>query len=150
MANHSHSDVEINDTHHVIPLSVYNKVFAALFVLFILTVAAAYVDLTKYWEPLNIIVAMTIAVAKALLIILYFMHVRFSSKLTQLFAMAAFIWLGILFLFTMGDYFSRPMLPDPQDFITVVKDPELVREGLQVKEPAKVGERLPAQSHAEH
>jgi cytochrome c oxidase subunit 4 len=119
MASHSSNGVEVNDTHHVIPLSVYYRVFAALFVLFFLTVIAAYFDLSRYWGPLNIIVAMTIAVLKAVLIVLYFMHLRYSSRLTQLFAVAAFIWLAIMFTFTLGDYFSRPWIPDPGNFISV-------------------------------
>lgn len=150
MAKHAHDGVEVNDTHHVIPVGVYYKVFSALFVLFILTWAAAYVDLSQYWEPLNVIVAMTIAVMKALLIILYFMHVRFSSRLTQLFAMSAFIWLTLLFAFTFGDYFSRPMVPDPANFQNVIKDPDQIRQSLQLKSPPAEGAEVPGMHESEH
>lgn len=93
--------------HHVIPLRTYFIVFAALFVLFILTVAVAFVDL----GVLNFVVAMTIAITKAVLIILYFMHVRYSSRMTRVFAGAAFIWLIWMLLATLADYISRPWLP---------------------------------------
>lgn len=95
--------------HHIISQKTYALIFAALFVLLVLTVAASYVDI----GILNIVIAMTIAVAKAVLIILYFMHVRYSSRLTWVFAVAAFFWLGILLGLTMTDYISRPWLPVP-------------------------------------
>ena len=86
-------------------------------VLFVLTVAAALIDFAHVmgpqWAWLNIVIAMTIAIIKAVVIILYFMHVKYSSRLTQVFAVAAFVWLGILFLFGLTDWFSRPYLPDP-------------------------------------
>lgn len=93
--------------HHIIPVATYLRVFAALFVLFILTVAVAFVHL----GPLNFVVAITIAVIKAVLIILYFMHVRYSSRMTWVFAGAAFIWLALLLSLTMADYLSRSWLP---------------------------------------
>lgn len=112
------SEIEVHNTHHVISLSVYYRVFAILMVLFVLTVAAALVDFAHLigpqWAWLNIVIAMTIAIIKAVVIILYFMHVKYSSRLTQVFAVAAFVWLGILFLFGLTDWFSRPMLPDPE------------------------------------
>jgi cytochrome c oxidase subunit 4 len=95
--------------HHIIPKRTYYLVFATLLVLLILTVLAGLIDL----GVLNIIIAMTIAVTKAVLIILYFMHVRYSSRLTWVFAGAAFLWLSILLGLTMSDYISRPWLPFP-------------------------------------
>ena len=89
--------------HVVVPIGLYLKVFAALMVLLILTLAAAAIDL----GPFNIVIAMTIAVAKALLVVLYFMHLRWSTKLVQLFAGAALYWLAILFVLTLNDYMSR-------------------------------------------
>ena len=67
------------------------------------TVAIAYIHLGK----LNVIAALTIAVIKAALIILYFMHVRYSPRLTWVFAAGGFFWLTILIVLTMGDVVSR-------------------------------------------
>jgi cytochrome c oxidase subunit 4 len=87
----------------IVPKKIYYRTGAALLLLFILTVAAAYVEM----GPFNIVVAMTIAVVKATLVVLYFMHVRYQSRLTWIFASAGFIWLLILFALTLGDYFTR-------------------------------------------
>ncbi len=91
----------MNATHNT--TRIYWRVFAALMLLLMATVAVAYVDL----GPLSAAVALTIAVVKALLVILYFMHVRYSSRLTWLFAGTGFIWLAILALLTLSDYLSR-------------------------------------------
>jgi cytochrome c oxidase subunit IV len=101
------------EAHHIVPLSVYYRVFAALMVLLVITLFAAYFDLAYIWGPLNIVIAMTIAVVKAVLIVLYFMHVRYSSKITWFFAGASVIWLIILFTFALCDYFSRGWMPGP-------------------------------------
>ncbi|HEY3283777.1 MAG TPA: cytochrome C oxidase subunit IV family protein [Armatimonadota bacterium] len=93
--------------HHIVPLAVYYRVFAALMVLLVLTLFAATFDL----GPLNVVIALTIACAKALLVVLYFMHVRYSHKLVWVFGGAAILWLGILFAYTIGDYISRGWLP---------------------------------------
>jgi cytochrome c oxidase subunit IV len=87
----------------IIPKKTYLWVAAMLFVLLVLTIAMAYVDL----GPFNIIVAMTIAIVKAVLVVLFFMHVRYSSKVTWVFASAGFFWLLILFILTMSDYATR-------------------------------------------
>lgn len=96
--------------HHIVPVSTYVKVILWLMVLLIITLVAAMFDfaaMSPVLAPLNIIIAMTIAIVKAVLIILYFMHVRYSSKLVMVFAFAAFFWVLILFVFTLTDYFSR-------------------------------------------
>lgn len=90
---------------HAIPRKHYYNVFGWLIVLLVLTVGAAYVDTGHHW--INNVVAMTIAVAKMMLIILIFMHVRWSSKLTWVFVGGGFFWLLILFVFTLSDVFSR-------------------------------------------
>jgi cytochrome c oxidase subunit 4 len=79
-------------------------------VLLVITLAAAAIDL----GPWNIVIAMTIAVVKAALVVLYFMHVRYSSSLVQFFAGATFFWLLILFVLTLSDYFSRNWAAVPQ------------------------------------
>lgn len=86
-------------------------VFAALMLLLIATVVAAQFDL----GPLSVAIALAIAATKALLIILYFMHVRFSERLAWVFAAGGFIWLGILIGLMLTDYISRGWfgLPPP-------------------------------------
>ena len=88
---------------HVAPKSLYYTIFAALMIGTILTVVVAMYDL----GPLNNVVMLTIACAKALLVILFFMHVRWSSRLTMVVAASGFFWLLILFSITMADYMSR-------------------------------------------
>jgi cytochrome c oxidase subunit IV len=92
---------------HVAPKSMYYMVFGALIVGTILTVAAAKVDM----GPLNNIVMLAIACTKASLVILFFMHVRWSSRLTWVVAMSGFFWLLILFGVGMSDYMSRGWVP---------------------------------------
>ncbi len=87
----------------IVPTKIYYRVALALLALFILTVAVAYVDLG--W--LNIYIAVTIALIKATLVVLYFMHVRYHTRLTWIFASAGFIWLLILFALTLSDYATR-------------------------------------------
>jgi cytochrome c oxidase subunit 4 len=88
---------------HVAPKRMYYMVFLALVVGTVLTVAAAKVDM----GPLNNVVMLTIACTKATLVVLFFMHVRWSSRLTWVVAMSGFFWLLILFVLGMSDYMSR-------------------------------------------
>ncbi|MBI4472623.1 MAG: cytochrome C oxidase subunit IV family protein [Acidobacteria bacterium] len=88
---------------HIVPTRIYYGVFAALMVLLVVTVGVAYVHLGYF----NVVAAMTIAVIKAVLIILYFMHVRYSPRLIWIFVGAGFFWLGILFVLTANDYLTR-------------------------------------------
>jgi cytochrome c oxidase subunit 4 len=92
---------------HVAPLSLYYKVFLALIVGTILTVVVASLDL----GALNNVVMLTIACGKALLVILFFMHVWWNARLTWVFAASGFFWLLILFVITMSDYMSRGWVP---------------------------------------
>jgi cytochrome c oxidase subunit 4 len=83
----------------------YFVVFAALVLLLVATVAVAEVDLGRLSFPL----AAAIASLKALLILAYFMHVRYSPPLVWLIAGAGCFWLAILFGLTLSDYFTRGM-----------------------------------------
>jgi cytochrome c oxidase subunit 4 len=67
------------------------------------TVGAALADL----GPLNIILALVIATSKATLVVLYFMHARYSPRRTQLVVIAGIFWLAILLVMTMADYLTR-------------------------------------------
>jgi cytochrome c oxidase subunit 4 len=94
--------------HHV-PKRTYFVVFGALMVLTVLTVAVAFRDLGS----LNVLVALAVAGAKATMVVLFFMHVKYSSRLTQLVVIAALAWLAILFGITMTDYLTRGWLMAP-------------------------------------
>lgn len=99
-----------HDTHsHIVPVKVYLLVYVALLVLLVATVGAAY--LPGHHTLLNNVIALTIAVVKAVLVMLYFMHVRYSTRLTWLWASAGFFWLVIMFILTLGDYFTRHWVP---------------------------------------
>jgi cytochrome c oxidase subunit IV len=92
---------------HVAPKSLYYIVFAALLVGTGLTVLAAEVDL----GILNNVVMLLIACTKATLVILFFMHVRWGTRLTWLVVASGFFWLIIMFGMTMTDYYSRGWVP---------------------------------------
>lgn len=97
-------------THLVVPVRVYVGVFLALIALTALTVTVSKFELGEF----NFIAAMTIAVTKGLLVVLFFMHVKGSSAMTKLFAGAGFFWMAILIIGTLHDYFSRGWLPPGQ------------------------------------
>jgi cytochrome c oxidase subunit 4 len=79
------------------------RVFVALIVLLLLTIAGSYLPLGLF----GLAVALGIAGAKALLILLFFMQVRYKSGLTKVFVGTGFFWLAILFTLTLADYLSR-------------------------------------------
>jgi cytochrome c oxidase subunit 4 len=87
----------------------YYLVFVALLALLGLTIGATYVDL----GPLNAVIAITIAVTKALLVILFFMHARRSDYLVWIYLGIGVGWFFILVALTMGDYLTRGTLPPP-------------------------------------
>lgn len=91
---------------HIVQPKLYYQIFGALMVLTALTVGVAFIN----FGPLNDVVAMGIAVTKAVLVILYFMHVRYSTKLVWVIVVAGFFWLGIMFVLTSADYLSRGMV----------------------------------------
>jgi cytochrome c oxidase subunit 4 len=96
-------------TEHIDSLKTYTLIFAALLILTAVTSSAAYFDL----EPFNIVVALAIAVVKMLLVALFFMHVRYSSRLTKVVVGGGLLWLGILLLLSMSDFVSRGWLGVP-------------------------------------
>ena len=93
---------------HIVSKSVYGAIFGALMVFTALTVFAAFIDLDHIFSGANTVVALTIAVIKATLVVLYFMHVRYSSRLIWVIVIAGFFWLAIMFVFTIADYMTRP------------------------------------------
>jgi cytochrome c oxidase subunit IV len=92
--------------HHITPISVYLKTYVILMVLMVATVLVAPVHL----GPLNNVVAMAIAVTKAALVVLFFMQVKYGTRLTWLWAALGFIWFLLLFGI-LSDYVSRGWVP---------------------------------------
>ena len=96
-------------THHIMPVRTLVQIFVILLVLLFATVGGAYLPL----GPLHFPVAMTIAAAKAVLIVLFFMHLLYSHRLMMVVVVAAFLWLAIMLALTLSDYASRGWLDVP-------------------------------------
>jgi len=88
----------------VVSPRIYYRVFAILLACTVLTWWVSRLHLSS---PLGGIVALTIAMGKALLVVLFFMHLKYSPKLTWAVALGSVFWLGILIALTMGDYVTR-------------------------------------------
>jgi cytochrome c oxidase subunit 4 len=105
---------------HKDPLLSYLSVFVALMALLGLTLLAYRIPFESYHFPgtkidlsfMNTAVALTIASIKAILVMLVFMHLRHSTKLTWIIAASGFLWLGIMMSFTFADYLSRNAIPE--------------------------------------
>ena|SRR2546422_3578033 len=93
---------------HIVSVRLYFVIFLALL---IGTVLTAWVSFFNFPGPLNAIVALTIAVIKATLVVLFFMHMRYSSRLIWVVFGAALFWLAIMFALTFSDYSTRTWLP---------------------------------------
>jgi cytochrome c oxidase subunit 4 len=92
---------------HIVSPKVYIAVLTALLVGTVLTVQAAKVDL----GPWNIVLALAIAVTKMTLVILFFMHGKYSSRRTKLVIVSGFFWLAIMLALTLADYTTRHAEP---------------------------------------
>ncbi|QDU35045.1 hypothetical protein KS4_31220 [Poriferisphaera corsica] len=125
MSHSAHSDDHV----HAVPLRILFAVFAALIILTFLTVGVTKVDL----GGLNIWIALGVAVAKAILVALYFMHLRWDSPYNSLILAVAFVFVGIFIGFALKDsleyqkYVERPALLDrlqPQTIQDIPKLPD--------------------------
>ena len=94
---------------HVTPKRTYFAIWAVLLVLTYATVAVSRYDLGR----LNTVAALIIAVAKALLVVLFFMHIRYSTRLTKLVVVGGFMWLALLIGMTMVDEVTRAWIQIP-------------------------------------
>src|SRR5437667_5685632 len=94
---------------HVDSVKTYLLVFTGLIFLTLLTTSVAFVDLGSF----SVVAALGIATCKMLLVALWFMHVRHSSRLTKLVLVGALLWLAILLVFTMADVMTRGALGVP-------------------------------------
>jgi cytochrome c oxidase subunit IV len=89
---------------HIVSSKLYVGIWAALMCLTVITATVAFVDL----GPLNTVVALVIATLKALLVVLFFMHVKYASeKLTKMVIVAALFWLMLLLFLSLADYTTR-------------------------------------------
>jgi cytochrome c oxidase subunit 4 len=89
--------------HHGPTIGVYLAIFAALLVGTGLTVWAAFVDMGVF----NNVAMLGIAITKATLVVLFFMHVRYGPRLVWVLSAAGVAWLGVLLAFTIADYVTR-------------------------------------------
>jgi cytochrome c oxidase subunit 4 len=89
--------------HHVASIQFSLVIFGVLLALLLATIAAAYVPL----GPLHFAVAMGISIAKAVLIALYFMHLKFSHRFMTVVFAASLLWLGIMIALTLSDTLTR-------------------------------------------
>ena len=109
MSEHHYSDDPMNitnpehDEHHIVTPVQYSMVFAALLVGTGLTVIAAYFDM----GVLNPMVALAIACTKAVIVILFFMHVKYQSRLIKMTVASGFFTFAVLIVMTLSDYISR-------------------------------------------
>jgi cytochrome c oxidase subunit IV len=97
-------------TDHILPKKVYILVFAILIAFTTLTTGVAYIDL----GPFNTVVALAIAVCKASLVVLFFMHMKYNPGMTRIVLAAALGWLAILLALTLSDVNTRHWLPVPE------------------------------------
>ena len=103
---HDHEKTEARGhaaPHHTTTLLMYFGVFFALMILTAVTVWISRVDLGAF----NTAVALAVAIVKAALVILFFMHVIHSTRLTWVVVLGSFLWLGVLFVLTFSDYITR-------------------------------------------
>ena len=88
---------------HIVPKKTYYAIFAALMVLTAVTVWISSIDL----GALNTVAALAIAGTKAVLVVMFFMHVKYSTRLTTVAVIGGIYWLGILLALTLSDYLTR-------------------------------------------
>ena len=99
---------------HIAATKIYYRVFGILIALTALTTGAAFIDMGRW----NVVVALIIAAIKASLVGLFFMHIKYSSHLVRLIAVAGLFWLAILISLCMGDYLTRSWIPAPSPWET--------------------------------
>ncbi len=106
-AHHDKDNHEHPQEHHVVGLPIYLGVFGVLVFGTILTYFTALFDLDWIFPGANTLLALIIAFTKMMCVVLFFMHVYWSSRLIWMTAIAGFFWLAIMFSFTMQDYLTR-------------------------------------------
>lgn len=121
--SHDHSAMASQDRghieHHIVGIPTYLGVFFGLMLLTALTVWVAFLDLGSFsW--LHTPLALIIASVKAFIVLWWFMHVKYSVRLTWVFIASGILWLGILLAITIGDYVGRSWEPAPEGWQAAV------------------------------
>lgn len=101
---------------HIVPIGVYVAVFVALMCLTALTTGVAYIDLGAF----NTVAALAIAVIKMLLVVLFFMHVKYATGLTRIVIICGFFWLGIMITLSLSDELTRGWEINPAGWTSVI------------------------------
>jgi cytochrome c oxidase subunit IV len=96
--------------HHIVPIPIYVAIFVTLLIMTGVTAWVAYFD----FGAMNIVIALAIAAFKASLVVLFFMHVKYANKLTQLASVLGFVWLAILIGMTTSGIFTRDWVGSDQ------------------------------------
>ena len=113
---------------HIVPVKNYVAVFVSLLILTALTTKVAYIDLGQtaigktHEIDWNTVAALAIAVVKMLLVVLFFMHVKYSPGLTRLVIAAGFFWLAIMIALTLSDELARGWTGTPQPWSLLLAD----------------------------
>jgi cytochrome c oxidase subunit 4 len=124
---------------HIVSKKIYFAVFGALMVGTILTYVVALRDMDSILFPgANTAIALIIAFFKASLVVLFFMHVKYSSKLIGVYVLSGIFWLGIMFLLTMMDFTTRPVVVNEQPRPAAVQPAESGGHG-ETAAPAEHG-----------
>ena len=106
---------------HVVSVKIYLLIFFTLLALTATTIGVAYVDMGGH---LNTVVAISIAVFKAMLVVLYFMHLKYSGHLLKIVAASGLLWLVILLSLTMSDYLTRDWIQPPTGWTQTAPAPQ--------------------------
>jgi cytochrome c oxidase subunit IV len=101
---------------HVVPVKTYILIFIALMILTGLTTGAAFVDMHAWNTP----VALLIAATKMLLVVLFFMHAKYTHGLTQVVILCGFFFLALLVAFTLADELTRHWGPQPHAWSAIL------------------------------
>ena len=129
---------------HVAPIKLYLGIFGSLMVLTAITIAVSFINLGS----LNFPLALAIAIVKATLVILFFMHLKYSSRLTKLVCGSAFFFLIVLFGLTMSDYLSRGWYTAPDGTTGPGQHPSVaLSPPAPATAPAAKAEHGPATGH---
>lgn len=133
---------------HIVSKKIYFVIFAVLMVGTILTYVVALRDMDSVlFTGANTVIALTIAFAKASCVVLFFMHVKYSSKLIKVYVFSGLFWLGVMFLLTMTDFTSRPVIVTEQPRAPMAEKSEPGSAPASESKPAGGHETAPAPTH---
>ncbi|HWE01278.1 MAG TPA: cytochrome C oxidase subunit IV family protein [Tepidisphaeraceae bacterium] len=137
---------------HIAAPRMYIGVLIALMILLVATIITAFIDLDAWTTAhhlgagWNTVVALLIAMLKAALIALFFMHLKYASRLTWVFASAGVVWLGIMLTLTMSDYFTRNHPPG----VNAKGEPNYIVEPAPPGHPSPRIDNYPGQPGSYH